>query len=626
MVQEDTAESATERIQSLEVAAFMQRSFVDMFLAQSRRSQVGLLLGAALMTYTWWRATGGAMPIAWFALAIAVTVWRYFFTQGYVRSGGGTGDTQRIVHLLILNGVLLSLPLLAFVSYTDLDRAVLTMILVVVAAGSVVTTLGYRSLFLAFALPMFLSLAIAWLAGHGSGPLPPAAQAMPVLLLAFLVVLIGVGKQAARVFEDSCQIRFGERGRNAALAQALAHADEANRAKTQFLAAASHDLRQPIHSLNVLVAALAQRPLDERSREIVNLLGSVNQTLSAELDGLLEISKLDAGAVLPVLTHVRLDQLLAAHHATIEPLAEQAGVRCVLQVENELPVHSDATLLTRVLGNLTGNALKFTPRGGEVRLLARRVGSHAEVTVSDTGIGIAAQEHERVFQEFYQVGNVERDRTRGLGLGLSIVKRSCDLLGVRVHLKSVPGQGTSISLQMRLQEQAQDLEAAPLAPPSQAPLTLPKGLRVLVIDDEIQVRQSMQLLLSELGCEVFLADGTEQANAVAQSQALDAVLSDFRMRGADGGLAALAAVRTHHPAITAALITGDTAPHRITQARWAGVPLLHKPVALPALLSVLRGDTKTISVGPQNTQGKPESTGGDTDEPGAEQSHASIKP
>ncbi|MBI5719583.1 MAG: response regulator [Burkholderiales bacterium] len=582
----DAAPSADAHVDEAAADAFVHQRFVDMFVEQNHRSQAGLLCVAGLLAYIWAVRSGAAVGLGWFALALAVTGARFVFTERIVRHADAAVSTRRVGLVMLVNGIVLATPLLAFGRYSDLERAAITIALVASATGSVATTAGYRSIFLAFALPMFLPLSAAWALSGAPTQGAVAALGIAALVMLFLLVLVGVGKQAFRVFDESCRIRFSERQLTLKLSQALERESDANRAKTQFLAAASHDLRQPIHSLNVLVAALSQRPLDERSREIVTLLGSVNQTLSAELDGLLEISKLDAGAVLPELAPLRLDRLAATHHATVAPVAQQNGLECVLSVHDEVNVTSDSTLLTRVLGNLTSNAMKFTRRGGRIELRVWQAHGRALLAVADNGVGIPAEEHERVFREFYQVGNTERDRNRGLGLGLSIVRRSCDLLGVRVHLESTPGVGTAVTLDMP----AQDGSAADLRHADVQRRPLPPGLVVLVIDDEAQVRESMRLLLAGMGCVVHLAESTAQARGIAAGHRLHVVLSDMRLRGGDSGLAAMQAVREHQPAVRMALITGDTAPDRIREAQAAGVPLLHKPLAPERLFDLLRAE------------------------------------
>lgn len=399
-------------------------------------------------------------------------------------------------------------------------------------------------------------------------------------------------EEALRSRESLVTWQLGARQGERKLQEVLTASNEArlaSRAKTQFLAAASHDLRQPIHSLNVLVAALGLRELDSGSREIVSLLDTVNQTLLKQLDGLLDISKLDAGAVRPDISNERVDLLVLAQHAMLEPVARELGIALELDVPAEVSVMTDATLFMRMLGNLADNALKFTPSGGIVRLSATGNGALACVSVSDTGVGIPQDDHDRVFEEFYQVGGHERDRSRGLGLGLSIVRRLAELLSVDVGITSRVGEGTEVSL--RLKEVRS--EPGRHAPPQVQRPT--QGLTVLVIDDESLVRESMRLLLLELGCSIHLADGTAEAAEIARCARIDVVLSDCRLRDPDTGLAAIQCVLALHPTASAALVTGDTAVDRIRDAQAAGVPLLYKPVTLQDLLSVLQAHQPGIA-------------------------------
>lgn len=587
-----------------QIEALAHERFVESFLEQSPRSQATLLPTSALIAFLWARGAGLAEPagqaassgvsggfsggfsgsLGWPALwmlAVALMVWwRYRYTATYVRHSDPRQSTRRIAQVLFAAGVLNAVPTLGFPVMDDFARAVLTMTLMVVATVSVITTSGFRNVFMAFAAPQVLAAAVAWAwVGWERQDLAHAGLALSILV--YLSFLRGVGQHAHAVFIEGCAYRFGEQQLNRELQQALGAADEAVRAKTQFLAAASHDLRQPIHSMNVLVAALSLRTLDTPTREIVNLLGSVNQILSKQLDTLLDMSKLDAGIVRAELSPQRLDLIARAHHAAMTPVAAQRGLRMELVTGPALWVHTDAALLTRALSNLTDNAIKYTPHGGVIRLVAQHQGADAVLVVSDSGIGIPVAEQELVFGEFYQVANIERDRSKGLGLGLSIVRRLCALLQVKLSLVSLPGQGTTVSL--RLPQVAPGQSDTP----SLAGLDEPRGLRVLVVDDEAMVRDSMRLLLVALGCTVHTAEGVADAVELARLHRFDALLSDLRLRGGDSGLAAIAAVRELQPQVHAVLVTGDTAPDRMRDAKAAGVPLLFKPVTLEQLLAVL---------------------------------------
>lgn len=576
---------ADQFLLSPQVRAFAHGHFVDIFIGANRRSQVGLLLSATLLAFLW-GSSGRLAPAAiWWSSVLTYTVWRYRFSERLLLGRPEAQSAGRILWMLALSGVFLAIPLWWFAEFSEVQRAAITIIMCSTAAASVSTTAGYRLYFLAYALPMLVPLQVAWVVVHWRSGVLSSGLALAGLILVYVAVLVSVARQSFATFAESCRIRFSERELNQQLSAALERESEANRAKTQFLAAASHDLRQPIHSLNVLVAALAQRPLDERSREIVKLLQTVNESLSSELDGLLEISKLDAGAVKPMLAPVSLSDLLLCHAATLAPLATERGIRLDVQVAEGIWGHTDGVLLQRVISNLTSNALKFTPPGGEIRLAVSTGSERATLSVQDTGIGIAPENHERVFREFYQVNNTERDRNRGLGLGLSIVRRYSDLLGIRVGLVSRLSEGTTVTLQLPVLTAAQ----TPAVSGEQVKVTaFPADFTVLLLDDEAQIRESMRLMFEEWGIRLLAVDSIESAEEVLRTQRLDFVLSDLRLREGDSGLQVLTLLRELELSVPMALITGDTAPERIALAQQAGVPLFHKPVPATQLLALLR--------------------------------------
>lgn len=566
------------------VQALARERFVDLFLGQNRRAQASVGVAAVLLGLGWARAApaAAAWALGWMLLALAVIGWRYRASESFVRRAPSEQQAVRVAQLLALSGVALSGALAGFGAFSELERAGLSMILMATVTASVATTSGYRNVFLAYAVPMLVPLAVAW-GWTGWVEHQPAAQAIGALVLLYLGFLLGVSRQAAQVLDEACRFRHGEQRLTRQLARALEDASQANQAKTRFLAAASHDLRQPLHSMNVLVATLGLRELDPATREVVTLLGKVNHTLSRQLDTLLDVSKLDAGVIRAELAVHPLGPLLRTLHEATQGVATQRGLRCVLDLTDEpLPALTDATLLNRALSNLVDNALKFTPTGGELRLSARRQGGLAVLQVADSGIGIDPSDQERVFHEFVQLGNVERDRLKGLGLGLSIVRRLCTLLDVPLELQSQPGRGTTVTLRVPLAD-----GPAPTAPREGASAPSPRGLRVMVIDDDVMVRQGTRLLLSQLGCEVHQAEDLAGAVQLAARHRLDVLLCDLRLRGGETGLGVIQAVRALQPGLPAVLITGDTAPDRMREAQAAGVPLLFKPVRAEELLAVL---------------------------------------
>lgn len=573
--------------EELDLRAYMQGQFADVFVKQARQAQMGTLLAITLIGLIFWYRIGPMLTLLWLIPVLTLSICRFLFTKRFVEYfDRRKKSTFAIMLILGTAGLITPWPLFLFDQLTLVERSAVSIILIAMATAAISTTMGYRSIYLVFTAPILGALALAWAWFAQGVKTDWASSGLGALLIVYTLFLYGMGKQYHHTFAALCRLRYSEKLLNKETTIALERANEAGRAKTQFLAAASHDLRQPIHAMNALVAALSLRDLDPRSTQIVTLLNSVNKSLTNQLDGLLDISKLDAGTVIPTIQQVRLDQLISSHHASLIQVGKERGIVCHLMGNQVINVSTDPSLLLRILSNLTDNALKFTPEGGMVTLKYHADQQEATVSVIDTGIGIPAEEQERVFQEFYQVANVERDRSKGLGLGLSIVKRLADLINVKLKLSSVAGQGTTISLVMPVIHPSKIVHEVTQAPSSYENT---EGHCVLIIDDEKQVLQSMELLLSELGCRVLLAEGSEEAEKLArETPHIDAVISDYRLRSGDSGLIALAKVKQYHPTAKMALATGDTAPDRIREAQSAGFQLLHKPVSLDTITQMIK--------------------------------------
>ncbi|HXF46404.1 MAG TPA: ATP-binding protein, partial [Burkholderiaceae bacterium] len=346
------------------------------------------------------------------------------------------------------------------------------------------------------------------------------------------------------------------------------------RAKSRFLAAASHDLRQPMHSLALFAEALQLQPLPEPARAIVGHMGESVRALAFELDQLLDISKLDAGIVKVKLEAVALRPLLERLTAQAAEAARAKGLAVELECDATLAARSDVGQLERIVRNLLDNAVKYTDRG-RIRVSAEACGDAVEIAVEDTGRGIAAHEQERIFEEFYQIDNPERDRQRGLGLGLAIVRRLAALLGTEVAVQSTPGAGARFAMRLPLHAQIADR-------PDTGPIDW-RPLHVLVVDDEAAVRIAMRTLLEGMGCRVTTVGDTDESVAALAHGRPDIVLADLRLRGSQTGIDAIAALRERAPGLPAILISGDTDPQRLLQAHEAGFPLLHKPLSAQQL-------------------------------------------
>lgn len=399
-----------------------------------------------------------------------------------------------------------------------------------------------------------------------------------------------------RRITESLMLRFENEALAAQLREQVAMTERASAEKTRFLAAASHDLRQPMHAIALFGAAMQNALHDHpASSNAERLMRAVN-TLGTSLDTMLDISRLDAGVVAPDLRALELDALFVALNQTFAAQAEQKGLQLRVRASG-LWVRSDLQLLYRMFSNLIDNALKYTRQGG-VSVTARARGEVTWVEVRDTGIGIASEQLGRIFEEFYQIDNPGRDRARGLGIGLSIVKRLSRLLAHPVTVHSRPGRGTRFRLIVPAAEPVDELQTDLLLQDLESPVRHRFAApelhgRILLIDDEAEIRVAMTELLSAYSVEVLaVADEAQAAEALASPEAkvhpFVMLLCDYRLAGGEDGLEAGLRLRERFSLdIPLLLITGETSPERLQRARASGMPMLFKPVSAAMLLQAM---------------------------------------
>jgi signal transduction histidine kinase/CheY-like chemotaxis protein len=376
-------------------------------------------------------------------------------------------------------------------------------------------------------------------------------------------------------------------------------AEKANLAKSRFLAAASHDLRQPLHALGLFAAALNDREEDPERRKLVAHINQSIGALDSLFNGVLDVSKLDAGAVSPNVRNVPLQRVFDRIAAEFAAEAESQMLRLRLRPSG-LVVRSDPVLLDRILRNLVQNAIRYTRHGG-VLVGARQRGAHAQVEVWDTGIGIPAQEQSRIFEEFYQVGNPERDRGKGLGLGLAIVERLSTLLGHPLAVQSRPTRGSVFRLTLEIGNAAAGIDAGEPESEATGDTEAVSDRCVAIIDDEPSVRSGMAALLGSWRCEtVIAADEAEAVSALlAAGKTPAALVVDYRLRDNVNGIAVIRSLRARFGRdIPAVIISGESSTEELAHIKASGLPMLHKPVRPAKLRSViffLLGESKAAA-------------------------------
>ncbi len=430
----------------------------------------------------------------------------------------------------------------------------------------------------------FLGVAVVYLLGISPG-LPGVyhfslgVSVHFLLSLAFYVLVAAAFNHARSLYE--VQLREGK-----------AQAEAAYLAKSRFLAAASHDLRQPAHALGMFVARLTQLPHDAPTRELVTGVEASVRALQEMLDAFFDYSRLDAPALQLRRQAFPIKQLFDQLHSSFASMADARGLRlCVRQSPQWL--ESDPVLLHRVLLNLVSNALQYTQQGTVVVACRPATATaQARIEVWDSGVGIAPEHHTKVFDEFFQVSNPERDRSKGLGLGLSMVARACQLLGHPLQMRSALGCGTRFTLWV---------PTTPAQTPARPEVTeqalevLAEGagfdqLQVCLIEDDVLGCTALSGLLQSWGCQVTAADTALGAmDLVRRGMRPDFVVSDYRLRGEHDGIEAVRMVRQALGSeVAACLISGDTDAVLRQQVQRSGLVLLQKPVRPAKLRSVLR--------------------------------------
>ncbi|MFE0016395.1 ATP-binding protein [Mesorhizobium sp. NPDC059054] len=431
--------------------------------------------------------------------------------------------------------------------------------------------------------------------------MPGAIGDAYLFLLACLIAInIYYGRIAYRMLHEMIRLRLENVGLIDHLQEERDRAQTADRAKTRFLAAASHDLRQPIHALGLLISTLSVlgRRGDVPSGEARSLASSAKAivgNLSGLLNALLDISKLDAGVVTVARENVDLGELFRNLNDEFAASARAKGLSWRV-VETSAHVDTDPMMLKRILDNLLTNAFRYT-NSGSVLLGCRRRGTAVEIQVWDSGFGIPEEQKAAVFEEFVQLHNPARDKAQGLGLGLAIVRRTAELLGHPLKLVSVPDRGSMFSVTLPSIH-----VIAPALPPSNATQGQ-TAASLMIVDDERDVLDAMVRLLTLEGHRIYAGQSAAEVKAVHSAAArkdsapVDLIVADYRLKDNATGVEAIKTLSAYlGRTVPGIIVTGDTSPSRIREATASGFRILHKPISgdglKEAIAAVLAADRR----------------------------------
>lgn len=521
-------------------------------------------------------AAARSKAMIFLAVMFAQTAARLFLTRAYSRIAQQPHDwrpwARRFTLGAFAGGMTIGAGSIWMVLGQQTELQLIALLVIFAVTGGAVGAFGtYLPAFYTFFFAIAVTPAI-WLFAQGTG----LYITIGALFVLWFMAVAEQARRSSLQFVESIRLRLQNVDLVEDLRREKALAEEANVAKSRFLASASHDLRQPVHALSLFVAALRARDTDAESRGLLDHIDDSVRALSGLFGGLLDISRLDAGVVdvnrVPFAIQPIIERVCRDHETEAREKGIELRVRPISAI-----AYSDPMLCERILRNIVANAVAYTDRG--TVLVGCRRGDSLRLQVLDTGRGIPENEQQRVFQEFYQIGNPERDRTRGVGLGLAIVKRLSTLLDQRLELQSVPGKGTCVSLEI---PHASTLARTQIGTPQADSAFVAQGSGlILVIDDEGAIQVAMKTLLQSWGYSVLVAgSGAEILEQIAtHPEVPNLIICDYRLRDTETGSAVIERLRSeYNDDIPGMLITGDTAPDRLKEAQASGYLLLHKPV------------------------------------------------
>jgi len=555
----------------------------------------------------------GELPLdvrlAWLFLTMLLTAMRSY----YLHKWKNTPSTSQNINSRMAGACVFALSMSALIGFYEAiaimeNSLPSTSIVILLSAGisaSAAVSLGHVPIVYACTtVPIFLPVALRLLTFSDT-----VYHVYSGMMILFLFFGLHVSRRISKSVSQSIDMRFENRELLADLQlekrrtqkllsnlqqeknraeEALRREAQANISKSHFLAAASHDLRQPLNSLRLFTSTLELQTRDTQHRTLASQIDESVETLEELFNVLLDISKLDAG-ILPVdIQPTDLSPILKRISEEFKLLAEQKNLEFKSNIDKHIAV-TDPLLLDRLLRNLINNAIRYTT-AGSVSISTKVVDNNVEIAISDTGMGISAEDQARIFEEFVQLDNPSRDKDQGIGLGLSIVKRIADLLEIPISLESSPGAGSTFSLKLKLANaigSGSIVDAAKLSP--QAGVSV-EAIHVLIIDDDERTCAALEGLLQAWGCVVTTATSGDAAvvELRASDKIPDVIISDYRLKNFETGGEAIRLVCDYLDRVVPAIVlTGDISPERLLEIRALGYPMLHKPCKSIALRQLI---------------------------------------
>ena len=546
---------------------------------------IGNFLGTLPLSIVLWNERNALSIMLWLGMLYSILLFRVIHYQRFNPSQASHDDISRLgreqVLLIFLTGCAWGVAGVLFFDGEEIkNTSLLILTFVSVVASSLVSLSSRPFSYMLFSIPLMIPLIVNmflqdqlvynWM-GFGSS--------------VYLMATFGFSLTVYRVIDTSLRLKYENLDLIDVLQQETTRANKASEEKSRFLASASHDLRQPLHAVSLYAEILSKKVVGQDQRDDLENIHQGLDSLSELLEALFDVSRLDTDK------NVAINKQSFCIDDVLRKLERQFVIDTTLKglhfsVDwHKYIVYSDPVLLERVLTNLLVNAVKYTETGGINIVFEPAANHHIKLRIVDTGIGISEEDLSCIFQEFFQVHNQERDRKRGLGLGLAIVHRILKLLGHEITVHSVLGGGTEMALLLPLgQEQ---LSAKPIAVISPDGYSAFEGLSVMVVDNEAVIVTAMESLLSTWGsCSISFSSTTEALDAIHQGLKPDFMIVDYRMPGSHNGCSFVHEARKIVSNVPALIVTGDTSDDVVNEFRRQQLDYLHKPIK-PAQLRIL---------------------------------------
>ena len=565
---------------------------IELLIKQNKVTFFASNLGAPTVLATLLYLIGKSSPaiiVTWLLVGYTICLVRFLHHQklqdfeNIKRSI--TGWESDLIILSAFSGCFWSASGILFMDTTNTAQS-LTVIagLIGVISGSAPALISHRKIFLTFILSAWIPTGLYFLFQA-----EPLYIGIAVMGTVFVAIVISFSISQFRAIEYSLRVKY----ENIELLEELKiqkqNAEDANKAKSRFLAVASHDLRQPIHAMRLFSETLSQRIDDKQNLSIMAKLKTSIVALSDLLDSLLDLSKLDAEAIIPNKHDINVSSLLRSIATEASAQCHAKGLKWTCRCPESFYLNTDAVLLERILRNLIWNAIKCTSTGG-ILIAARKRNHCLRIEVWDTGHGIPPNEFKSIFKEFHQIEIPELETQNGIGLGLSIVDRLCQLLGFTISLRSTPGRGSVFFLEMPLLELSPDLAVPATEPRTQA--SLPDsdltGVQILVVEDDKNILLATKQILKKWGCHPLTATTDKEVQLLLETVTPDLILTDYTLRNSVPGDKIIELVEAQVGfKIPSIILTGDTVIGDIKQAKLLADVFLYKPVEPETLRKVI---------------------------------------